>query len=129
MRNIKTFRNSILLGTFTIFLLSLVFSCEEYQYEPPKIDPNVEISFTEVIIPIFKDKCIDCHGGSVPPDLRPDKAYSSLTKTARYIGTDPENKPEESLIYKKLEGGHASNITEIELLQILYWVGQGAQNN
>lgn len=129
MKSKKALRNGIFLGIcFTIFSL-LIFSCEKYQFEPPKIDPNVEISFQDVLLPVFEAKCIGCHNGSVPPDLRSEKAYSSLTKTNRYISADPENNPEESLIYSKLEEGHVASISEIEKLQILYWVKQGAKNN
>lgn len=110
-------------------LLIFAFACEKYSFDPPAVDPNEEISFQEVLIPIFESKCAGCHNGSVPPDLRPGRAYESLTRTARYITDDPENKAEESLIYTKLEEGHAPSISQVELLQILYWVQQGANNN
>ncbi|MGC9341737.1 MAG: hypothetical protein ACP5E3_03475 [Bacteroidales bacterium] len=116
-------------GLWFLGLLIFAFSCEKYSFDPPSVDPNEEISFQEVLIPIFESKCAGCHNGSVPPDLRPDEAYESLTGSTRYITDDPENKAEESLIYTKLNEGHAPGISEVELLQILYWVQQGAENN
>jgi hypothetical protein len=117
------------LGLWFLGLMVFAFSCEKYSFDPPAVDPNEEVSFQEVLIPIFDAKCAGCHNGSVPPDLRAGEAYEALTRTARYITDDPENKAEESLIYTKLNDGHAPSISQVELLQILYWVQQGAQNN
>jgi hypothetical protein len=110
---------------------TLFFSCESYVFDPPVIDPDEEISFTEEIIPIFTAKCIGCHGGGINPDLRAANAFESLVTdanpTTKYVDTA---NPAGSLIYTKLlSGSHATIPTDIEKQMILKWVQDGALNN
>jgi len=103
-------------------------ACEEYTYDPGRLDPNRVISFSDDLIPIFEEKCVSCHGGALSPNLSKDKAYNTLT-TKGYISDDPENTPEESGIYTKLAAGHSTAVTELEINMILQWIRQGAENN
>jgi hypothetical protein len=117
-----------LLAAFGFILMVVIASCDKYTFDPPSLDPNKVISFETDLIPFFQSKCVSCHGGSVPPNLSVDKAYSSLT-TRGYISDDPENSPETSEIYTKLAEGHSSAVTELDLQILLQWIRQGAQNN
>jgi hypothetical protein len=119
IEKIKAAAIVIWLAGFLVFM----FSCEKYSFDPPEVDPNEEISFQEVLIPIFDNKCVGCHSGGIPPNLTADEAYESITDD--YIN----DVPEESEIYTKLEEGHVTSITDIELQQILIWIQQGANNN
>lgn len=124
----KKINNTGVIILFAFSLVFLVFSCEKYSYEPPSLNPDEEISFQSDIIPIFKNNCVGCHGGSISPDLRAGNAYESLMDG--YISSDPENDPESSEIYQKLqESSHSARASEIEKLKILSWIRQGAQNN
>lgn len=113
-----------------LFAISFLFfvACEKYSFDPPQLDPNKTISFSGDIIPFFNAKCVSCHGGSLPPNLSPDKAYSTL-KTRGYLSSDLTNSPETSKIYTKLAEGHAPNATNLELQTLLQWIRQGAKNN
>ena len=65
-----------------------------------------------------------CHGGSQSPILSPGWSYDELTGGG-YIDTDF---PCSSIIYEKLSGGH-NTPPEEELLTILGWISEGAQDN
>jgi hypothetical protein len=111
---------------------SLFLSCEQYIYDPPVLDPDEEVFFAADIVPIFTAKCTGCHGGSIAPDLRADKAYASLVTDAspatRYVNTAS---PETSGLYTKLLPGasHDGRSTGIEQQMILKWIQDGALNN
>lgn len=68
---------------FSVAVLSIFLaSCEkEYYYTPAPADPNVPISFSSEIVPLFTANCMGsgCHNtGGISPILTPDKAYSEL---------------------------------------------------
>lgn len=109
----------------------LLFSCEKYIFDPPELDPDVDISFATEIAPIFAAKCSGCHGGGINPDLRSANAFASLVTDAspatKYVNIES---PESSLVYTKLSSGsHATIATDIEKQMILKWIQDGAQNN
>ena len=122
----RIYKNTCLLTLFSILFTLFIFSCEEYKYEPPSIDPDEEVSFQEDILGIFdENNCAGCHPSASPPDLSPANAHESLLDG--YVNT---GSPEESTIYTKFEDGHVGLDTKsIELQTILSWIKQGAQNN
>lgn len=94
---------------------AIFFSCESYSFDPPEVDPDVELFFAADIVPIFTAKCAGCHGGAEDPDLRAANAYAALVTDAvpatRYVNTVT---PAESKIYTKLLSGHAPSTTDLE---------------
>ncbi len=120
-------RNTGLFALASMVFTLLLFSCENYQYEIPQVDPNEDVSFQEDILKIFNNKnCAACHPSVSPPDLTPENAYEALMDG--YVNTE---NPEESGIYTKFEGGHGGieNMNSEEAQLILNWIKQGADNN
>ena len=132
MRKISKFftiKKSI--NTFLLSGLLLTFSCEQYTFDPPTIDPGVQISFQTDIQPLFTSKCIACHAsGNRQPSLDAANSYTALT-TGGYISADPVNSPETSILYQQITtgSGHVSILNDIQKLTILEWIRQGANNN
>ncbi len=94
----------------------------------PIIDPEVPVSFSQEILPIFSEKnCTACHDGSPGPDLREENAYTSVS-SAQYINTTA---PEESSLYTvpHPDGGHPVKYSAAQAALVLAWIEQGAQNN
>lgn len=112
-------------------LALLCFSC--YYDEFPEviieeIDDDVEVTFTNDILPIFASyNCTQCHnGGSINPDLRPANAYNSLIPT--YV---IEFNANDSRLFKKLVDNHNDqiNFKDKDLVLIKAWIERGAENN
>ena len=93
------------------------------------VNPNVKISFSDTIQPIFTAQCAtsSCHSGTVNPNLLTGQAYSSLT-SGGYINTAS---PTQSKIYMVMATGGlmASHCTVDEADLVLAWIKQGALNN
>jgi len=131
----KRFIFRILMAAGILFVASPLFlSCEQYVFDPPVLDPDEEIFFAADIVPIFTAKCASasCHGGSIAPDLRANKAYAALVTDAnpatKYVNTAT---PATSSLYTKLLPGatHEGRSTGIEQQMILKWIQDGALNN
>ncbi len=120
-------RKSILL--LVVMISFLMGGCRyDWIYEEvPDINPNVPVSFSQQILPIFTgNNCISCHDGSPSPDLSAGNAYTSIS--SNYINTAV---PEESIIYTKPlpDGGHFKKYSTAQAALLLNWIKQGAQNN
>jgi len=124
----KRVKSSMVLLFFALWIGFTMFSCEKYSYEPPELNPDTPISFSEDVQIIFNNKCISCHGGGINPDLRINNSYNALND-GRYIADDPESNAAQSLLYTKLADGHVADLSDIELQTILYWIQQGAEDN
>jgi hypothetical protein len=115
----------ILTAMFLIAAFSGLISCEEFKITQPAVDPSANWSLKTDIQPIFSNNCISCHGGTRSPDLREGKSFQSLTNGG-YVILPAET----SRLYSTITGAdHISRSTETERLKILYWIGQGAQDN
>ncbi|WP_299577058.1 hypothetical protein [uncultured Sunxiuqinia sp.] len=117
-----------------IAVLGLAISACEYDFiaqeELPDIPVDEDVSFSEVILPIFTSRCAECHqAGGQAPDLTADKAYQSIN-TAKYIDTA---NPESSLIYSYVAPGASTHghrqYTAAQAQFVLVWIQQGAMNN
>lgn len=129
----NSFIKIFILAVFTVFLAS---GCKYDWIIPEEVpiidpnDPNQQISFSEEILPIFLNgnNCTACHGGGQVPDLREDRAYTSIN-TTRYINKET---PEESRIYAVPNpdtGNHYKQFTPTQAALVLAWIQQGAKNN
>ena len=128
-KNITTTFTSL---TTILVLLSLTMSSCEYEFiEVDLPDPNVPVSFSADILPIFNanNNCIACHKtGGTSPDLTTDRAYNSIVPSL--INTA---NPELSKIYvypSPSSPNHSfKKYTQVQAAQVLAWIKQGAENN
>ena len=121
-------RNKISLAVGLILTLLLSFTaCEQYNWDPPKWDYAANepgnprpVVYDDHIAPLFpKYDCTGCHGGVIPPDLRPANSYTSLT-TGGYINGDD---PEESRVVMKIEDAeHGGTWNTDDLFLLLDWI-------
>jgi hypothetical protein len=117
-----------------VFFLTLISSCEygfiEFETVEPDPDPDVELSFSDEIIPIFNNKCnmTGCHtAGHFAVDLTPENAWQDIHDKGLL---DLEN-PANSSFYTKLvePGTHDNRSLPAEQQKILQWITEGAKNN
>ena len=107
-----------------IFTAILFFgSCEKVVYPP--VEKPQDVSYTNDVQPIFDGKCVDCHGGGNPPNLKPGVSHGQLI-SGGYIDTA---NPSESKLIKQLYGEHDAKAAEKDKLTILAWIEEGAKNN
>jgi mono/diheme cytochrome c family protein len=125
MRKIKEKRNILRFMLIMLFFIGFaLYSCEKYNYDPPEIDPELVVSYSDDIQSIFDNKCISCHGGGTSPNLTSPDSYNTLINGAYVSDT-----PEKSKLYTKLAGGHSTSLSDIELQMVYAWISQGAKNN
>jgi hypothetical protein len=87
---------------------------------------NTLLSFQNDIVPIFTSKCINCHSGSLNPDLRSVNAFTSLTNGG-YLNI---SNPTSSRLYIQLvSSSHSPRTSDTEKQRILLWISEGALNN
>ena len=124
---IKRFTNIRILYVVAI-LLPLLFSCESNKREEIKLEDLPDpISFSEHIIPIFENKCIQCHDGTTPPNLTAENAYIELVGGG-YINVE---NPTSSNLYKSIElgGSMYQYANDQDRAYILKWIESGADDN
>jgi hypothetical protein len=116
-----------LLLILTGSLLVILAACTKYEIPKPPCpeDLPTNVSFSADVQPIFDAGCVMCHGGAQVPDLRPDWSYDELID-GEYVDTDF---PCSSKLYETLTGSHADRIEEDEVLTILGWIDEGAEDN
>lgn len=106
----------------------MLVSCEYEFIEVAPPDPNVEVKFSEEIIPIFStNNCINCHKtGGTSPDLTAANAYNSIYPSLVNLSS-----PELSNIYvtPSPSGNHAVKYNPSQAALVLEWIKQGAKNN
>jgi hypothetical protein len=103
-------------------------SCEYEFIEVGQPDPDIEVSFSEMIAPIFSgNNCTACHSaGGTPPNLATEQAYNSIVPAL--IDADA---PESSRIYMvpAPSSNHPAKYTPAQAALVLAWINQGALNN
>lgn len=114
-----------LLSGALIFLVS----CEYETIVPKVIElPDEPVSFAEQVLPALQSAgCATCHSGGVAPDLRADKAYTSLLNGGYLNVADPAD----SKLVKKINSGHATsgNLSGTDKALLIKWIEEGAKNN
>ena len=104
-------------------MLILFSSCEKVVYPLPELPDTV--SYSLEIQPIFNEKCVDCHGGDLSPNLMPEVSYQELVEGGYVDTADAGN----SKLMKKLYGTHDGRATPVQEQLILTWISEGAKNN
>jgi len=112
----------ILAGFFVILA-----ACTKYEIPKPPCPENLPtgVSFATDVQPIFDQRCVACHSGGQSPDLRAGYSYDELIDGG-YVDLDFICS---SKIYETLTGSHADRIEEDEVLTILGWIDEGAEDN
>ena len=115
-------------------LLMMLTACEYDFITPapptPVIVPpaNDTISYAQDIQPFFTAKCVSCHSGGIPPNLKAGQSYSAVVPAFVIAGS-----PETSELYKVCKpGGSMAILTTItaDELQLVYrWIYAGAKND
>jgi len=117
-----------------LFVLGLVligFASCEYKYIVPEkgdpVDPEVPISFSEEVEPIWSTQnCVSCHDGS-PFSLLPGEAYQSL-QSRNLVNVD--SPADSEILTFPGTGSHSTKdyvSNQREIIQV--WIEQGAKNN
>lgn len=111
----------------TGLLIAILSGCSLYKIPTPPCEEGTSgVSFSGDIQPIFNSKCVSCHSGAQAPDLREGWSYEELTEGG-YIA-EPEFACE-SKLYQVFSGTHDGRASGEEILQILGWIQEGAQDN
>lgn len=107
-------------------LILLLSGCSKYEIPVPECpEGSSGISFSADIQPIFDAKCVVCHGGATAPDLSDGWSYEELID-GEYVDTEF---PCSSILYEVFSGTHDGRATDEEVLDILGWIQEGAENN
>jgi hypothetical protein len=108
-----------------VLLLVLVASCTKYQFAVDCPEGTEGMSYSSDIQPIFDANCLGCHSGANDPALSAGSSYDALIDGG-YVDTDL---PCESSLYQVFSGTHDGRATEEEVLMILGWIQDGAEDN
>ncbi|MCK5134396.1 MAG: hypothetical protein KAR19_01310 [Bacteroidales bacterium] len=108
-------------------LIIVLSGCSKYEIPKPELPEDIptDVSYSADIQPIFDAKCVNCHSGANDPDLTADWSYDELID-GDYVDTDD---PLSSVLYEIFSGTHDGRATEEEVLYILGWIVEGAENN
>ena len=111
----------------TGLMILILSGCSNYEIPAPECPVGeTDVSYSGDIQPIFNNKCISCHSGNQAPDLSDGWSLEELVDGG-YLA-EPEFACESSL-YQVFSGTHAGRLTDEELMQILGWIQEGAQDN
>ena len=111
----------------TGLVIAILSACSDYTIPtPPCEEGATDVSYSGDIQPIFNSNCVSCHSGSQSPDLREGWSYDELIDGA-YVA-EPEFACE-STLYQIFSGTHDGRASDDEILQILGWIQEGAQDN
>ena len=108
-------------------LIVILAACTQYEIPAPECPEDLPtgVSYASDVQSIFDQSCVMCHSGGQVPDLRPDWSYDELID-GEYLDVDF---PCSSYLYEVLIGSHADRVTEDEVLTILGWIDEGAEDN
>jgi len=92
-----------------------------------------QVSFSNDIMPIFENRCIDCHGGRRTREGLDMKTHESLMRGSNNGPVVTPGDAEASLLVELIVSGDMPNrgpkVTPAELQLIIEWVNLGALNN
>jgi len=107
-------------------IILILAGCTKYVIPtPPCPEGDMTATFAADIQPIFNKNCIACHSGNQSPDLSEGWSHEELIDGG-FVDTDF---PCESILYQKFSDTHDGRATEEEVLMILGWIQNGAQDN
>ncbi len=105
----------------------ILSGCTKYEIPAPECpeDLPTDVSYGGDVQPIFDQNCLSCHSGGQSPDLSPGWSYDELID-GDYVDIDF---PCESVLIQVFSGSHDGRATEDEILTMIGWIDEGAQNN
>jgi len=108
-------------------LILILSGCSKYEIPAPEYPDGIptDISFSGDIQPFFDNSCVMCHSGGQSPDLSAGWSYEEIIDGG-YVDTDD---PLASPLYGIFSGTHDGRATNHEVLSILGWIIEGAENN
>lgn len=110
----------------TGLMILILSGCSNYEIPAPECPQGTTgVSYSGDIQPIFNSNCISCHSGNQAPDLSDGWSHEELVDGG-YVDTDF---PCESSLYDVFSGTHSGRVSDEELLLILGWIQEGAQDN
>ena len=111
----------------TGLLIISLSGCSKYEIPKPECPEDLPtgVSFSSDIQPIFDSNCVACHGGGQAPDLSPGWSYDELMDGG-YVDTEF---PCSSIVYEVFSGTHSGRASEEQVLTILGWISEGANDN
>lgn len=99
----------------------------------PEASSSATVSFSADVMPIFVDKCIQCHGVESKKEGLDMRTYDDLIKGSRKGAVLVPGNANESLFVQLIIAGEMPNrgemVTPEELQILMDWVNQGALNN
>jgi mono/diheme cytochrome c family protein len=129
----KSHNSFILFICAGLFLLAGCGGQPSAPVQLPPHTPSATVRFSKDVLPIFQEKCINCHGGEKTSKGLDLKTYASLMagsqNGAMIVPSDPTNsKLLQSVLSGKMpKRGPALPSEQIQLL--MDWVSAGAKNN
>ena len=108
-------------------LIVILAACTQYEIPAPECPEDLPtgLSYAADVQPLFDQSCVMCHSGGQAPDLSEGWSFDELID-GEYVDTDF---PCSSYLYEILIGSHADRVTEDEVLTILGWIDEGAEDN
>ena len=109
-----------------LLVLSALAACEYAKIVPDVPSPNIPVSFTTDIQPIFNKGCT-CHipGGPLP-NLTAGNSYASLTTNNFVVAGNAAS----SILYQEVSTGGMSGYCDATSAGLIKnWINQGAKNN
>jgi hypothetical protein len=125
--NYKINQMKKVISILSLFLVIFAMaSCKYSTIVPDVPNPDVPVSYSAEIQPIFDQNCVKCHKtGSTMPDLTAANSYKSLMDNQMVIAGDAAN----SILYTEVIGGMQAYCDATSAGKIKNWINQGAKNN
>ena len=111
--------SSWIIKTLSLLFVCMFFSCERNVEEDNISEEDIcdpEISFARDVEPIIDTRCLECHSGTIFPDLR---TFSGITDNARSI--------QQQVVSREMPQGSTLPDDQIELISC--WIDNGALDN
>lgn len=111
-----------------LLALLTVTACEQYNWDPPKWDPddnsNPErprpLDYDDHVAPLFEAyNCTGCHNGVIPPDLRASESYAALTGGSYLNFADVE---ESEIAVRVADPEHGGTWSTVHYFTLLDWI-------
>jgi len=113
--------------------LALTRPGEESSPDTPAIPENVQVSFSDDVLPIFEARCQRCHGpGRSEVDLRLDSYEAVLAGSSNGPVVVPGS-AETSYLVDLIESGNmplgSANLPDAQIRAIIDWINAGTPDN
>lgn len=117
-----------------LLLIGVLFYGCNYDFlkreDLPVPDPTNPTKFSEKIIPIFENRCLECHNtGGTAPDLTAANAYNSIISMSLVNTENPINSKIYDYVIASTPNHAWRKYTNAQANLVLKWIQEGALNN